>query len=94
MTITETPKGAELRQWARQCGAQATLARSAEERDRLLRMRNSLLELADNEDWLSGIWREPVAIHQTADPDGSRIGGSAADTKPDLCRQGAQAQTP
>jgi hypothetical protein len=53
----ETPTSADLRRWALQCGARASSVVSADERQRLLTMREALLDLADNEDWLSGIAR-------------------------------------
>ena len=53
----DTPTGADLRRWAMQCGARALAATCADERERLTRMREALLDLADNEDWLSGMSR-------------------------------------
>ena len=45
----------DLRRWAMKCYDQATDPRaSGYERDRLLRMRESLLALAENQDWLNG----------------------------------------
>jgi hypothetical protein len=45
----------DLRRWAMQCIDQANNPRSSgEERERLMRMRESLLALADNQDWLNG----------------------------------------
>ena len=45
----------DLRNWAKQCQEQANDARaSGEERDRLLRMSESLLMLAEEQDWLNG----------------------------------------
>lgn len=46
---------AVLRRWAMQCAAEADdpLA-SGDERDRLLKMRTALLDLADMQDWLDG----------------------------------------
>jgi hypothetical protein len=44
-----------LRRWAMQCAAAADdLHASGDERDRLLKMRRALLELADAQDWLDG----------------------------------------
>ena len=46
---------AELRRWAMECGARAYRPDcSAEDNVRLLTMRESLLALADNADWLNG----------------------------------------
>jgi hypothetical protein len=46
---------ADLRRWAIQCAAQANdPLMSGDNRDRLLKMRQSLLSLADTEDWLRG----------------------------------------
>ncbi len=53
----ETPTSADLRRWAMQCGARTAAATCADERERLTRMRQALLDLADNEDWLSGMSR-------------------------------------
>ncbi len=45
-----------LRRWADQCLDQANNPRvSGDERDRLLKMRNALRTLADNQDWLDGV---------------------------------------
>ncbi len=45
----------DLRRWAMQCIDQANDPRSSgEERERLMRMREGLLALADNQDWLNG----------------------------------------
>lgn len=45
----------DLRVWAAQCESETRDPRtSGEERDRLLRMRDALLMLADNQDWLDG----------------------------------------
>jgi hypothetical protein len=45
----------ELRQWADECRLQASNPRiDPSERERLLKMQTSLLELARNEDWLDG----------------------------------------
>ena len=53
--MTDTLSGAELRRWAERCIAQANDPRSSgDERDRLMRMRASLLHLAENADWLNG----------------------------------------
>ena len=46
---------ATLRRWARQCASEADNPRaSGDERERLLKMRTALLELADTKDWLDG----------------------------------------
>lgn len=46
---------ADLRRWAMQCGTRANdPMTSGDERDRLLKMQESLLYLADNNDWLEG----------------------------------------
>lgn len=45
----------DLRRWAMQCIDQANDPRSSdEERERLMKMREGLLALADNQDWLNG----------------------------------------
>ena len=44
-----------LRRWAMQCAAQADDPHATgDERDRLLKMRTALLELAETQDWLEG----------------------------------------
>ena len=54
--MTDTLTASELRRWAAQCEAQAHDPRcSGSERDRLMRMRDSLLHLAKNSDWLEGM---------------------------------------
>lgn len=53
--MVDTFNAAELRRWAMECGARADAANcTTEERDRLLTMRESLLALADDADWLAG----------------------------------------
>ncbi|ARQ02348.1 hypothetical protein CAK95_27010 [Pseudorhodoplanes sinuspersici] len=45
----------DLRRWAMQCVDQANDSRSShEERERLMKIREGLLALADNQDWLNG----------------------------------------
>lgn len=45
----------DLRRWALHCIEQANNPYSSgEERERLMRMREGLLALADNQDWLNG----------------------------------------
>jgi hypothetical protein len=46
-------QSAMLRQWATQCAAEADNPKiSAEQRERLLKMRHALLEMAKTHDWL------------------------------------------
>ena len=53
--MTDTLNAAELRRLAMECAAMADAdGCAAEERERLLTMRESLLALADNADWLEG----------------------------------------
>ena len=53
--ITDTLNSADLFRWASQCLAQANEQQcSGEERSRLLKMRASLVALAENADWLAG----------------------------------------
>jgi hypothetical protein len=60
--MPDTLNAAELRRWAMECGAQADSPNcSTEERTRLLTMRESLLALAENADWLAGKLATPVA---------------------------------
>lgn len=49
-----------LRNWALRCEKQAQDARtSGDERDRLLEMRDSLLLVAETQDWLDGNTKDP-----------------------------------
>jgi hypothetical protein len=53
--MTDQMESAALRRWAMQCAAQADNPRTTEdERERLLKMRTALLELAHTQDWLEG----------------------------------------
>ncbi len=53
--MPDTLNAAELRRWAMECQAQADAQGcGAEERARLMTMRESPLALADNADWLTG----------------------------------------
>jgi hypothetical protein len=53
--MPDTLNAAEMRRLAMQCAARASDAKcDAEERERLLKMRESLLALAANADWLAG----------------------------------------
>ncbi len=53
--MPDTLDAAALRRLAMQCGAEADAnCCSAEERGRLLKMREALLHLAENADWLDG----------------------------------------
>jgi hypothetical protein len=46
----------DLRRWAMECYDQAVNPRaSGDERERLLKMRQSLLTLAEQQDWLNGM---------------------------------------
>jgi len=52
---------ADLRRWAMECYDQAVNPRaSGEERERLLEMRQSLLTLAEEQDWLNGKTKIPA----------------------------------
>jgi hypothetical protein len=53
--MTDRLDSATLRRWAMQCAAQASDPRtSGDDRDRLLKMRTALLDLAKTQDWLDG----------------------------------------
>ena len=59
---------ADLRRWAMECYDQAVNPRaSGEERERLLRMRQSLLTLAEEQDWLNGKTKTPSGDRLTGD---------------------------
>jgi hypothetical protein len=57
--MPNVPTASDLRRWAMRCAADAAAAREPADRDRLLRMRDALTSLAENEDWLNG--REVIA---------------------------------
>ena len=53
--MPDTLNAAEMRRLAMQCAARASEPNcDAKERERMLRMREGLLEVAANADWLSG----------------------------------------
>jgi hypothetical protein len=52
---------AEYRRQAMRCAAEADKAPSPEQRERLMKMRQAFLTLAENEDWLNGR-RRPETI--------------------------------
>lgn len=53
--MTNLDNAAVLRRWAMQCAAEADDPHaSGDERERLLKMRTALLELAETQDWLDG----------------------------------------
>jgi hypothetical protein len=55
--MPNTLNAAEMRRLAMQCAARASqFGVSADERDRMLRMREGLLEVAASADWLAGRW--------------------------------------
>ena len=54
-SMSDTLNAAEMRRLAMECGARASDARcKPDERERMLRMREGLLALAVNADWLAG----------------------------------------
>lgn len=60
--MPDTLNAAEMRRLAMQCAARANqTGLSVDERDRMLRMRDGLLEVAANADWLAGR-RNPVTF--------------------------------
>ena len=66
MTDHHEMDAASLRRWAMQCGAQATDPRaSGDERERLLKMRAALLQVANTQDWLAG--RSWTGLQPTGD---------------------------
>jgi hypothetical protein len=53
--MTDLMDAATLRRWAMQCAAQADdPLLTGDERERLLKMRAALLDLAHTQDWLEG----------------------------------------
>lgn len=60
--MPDTLNAAEMRRLAMQCAARAAQSGlSADERERMLRMREGLLEVAANADWLAGR-RDPAQL--------------------------------
>jgi hypothetical protein len=57
----------ELRRWAARCATDARRVRADEDRDRLMRMREALLALAANEDWINPEARQQANGHSRAD---------------------------
>ena len=54
-SMSDTLNAAEMRRLAMECGARASDSRcKPDERERMLRMREGLLALAVNADWLAG----------------------------------------
>ncbi|HKY86672.1 MAG TPA: hypothetical protein VJL90_07940 [Pseudorhodoplanes sp.] len=63
--MTDLDNAATLRRWAMQCAAQADDPHaSGDERDRLLKMRAALLDLAETQDWLDGGRRRSMQRQQ------------------------------
>jgi hypothetical protein len=52
---------AEFRRQAMRCAAEAEASPRADQRERLLRMREAFLTLAENEDWLNGRTRSQAS---------------------------------
>ena len=53
--MVDTVSARELRHWAAQCAEQANdPRRTGDERDRLMKMHDSLLAIAESADWLAG----------------------------------------
>jgi hypothetical protein len=60
-TLPDTLNAAEMRRLAMQCAARAEdTGMSADERARMLRMREGLLEIAASADWLAGRGDRPT----------------------------------
>lgn len=64
--MTEELSAAMLRRWAMQCASRANdPLTSGDERERLLKMKHSLLDLAKQQDWLDGaVSGAPVARNE------------------------------
>jgi hypothetical protein len=66
--MPDTLDAAELRRWAARCDVKANDGNcTAEDRDRLRKMRESLLALADNADWLAGTSASERSVEPIAD---------------------------
>jgi hypothetical protein len=57
--VTEKLSGPALRRWAMLCAEEAANSKTDQERDRLVKMRKALLDLAETQDWLEGRSRDP-----------------------------------
>jgi hypothetical protein len=73
--MRDTLNAAELRRRAMRCSARASDSDCmADERDRLLTIREALLSLADNADWLIG---RPAKVAPSRPPQQQKIAKSA-----------------
>jgi hypothetical protein len=64
--MTDLLEAALLRRWAMQCAAQADDPQvTGDERERLLKMRTALLELATTKDWLDGAQQQREDLRPT-----------------------------
>ncbi len=63
--MPDTLNAAELRRWAAHCADRAQTLRCEEERERLRRMRNAILALAADADWLAGASEKSASILTT-----------------------------
>lgn len=61
------PTATDLWRWAMRCAVDANTAEQPFDRDRLLKMRDALLQLAENEDWLNGRWDAKPMIESDAE---------------------------
>lgn len=52
--MTDTLSGPALRRWAMLCAKEVVNCKTDEERERLVKMREALLDLAETQDWLEG----------------------------------------
>jgi hypothetical protein len=53
-TMPNIPTAADLRRWAFKCATDAAASTELAQRERLLKMRDALTALAENEEWLEG----------------------------------------
>lgn len=67
----DTLSAPDLRRWAAQCADEAVRTCSQDDRERLLKMRDSLLSLAESADWLAGLstgtWHKARRDHRRLD---------------------------
>jgi hypothetical protein len=63
--MPDTLNATELRRWAAQCADRAQTLRCEEERERLRRMREAILTLAKDADWLAGASEKSASIPAT-----------------------------
>ena len=79
--MTSPLTAAELRRWAMRCASEAeNLGTGDERRERLLKMREALFDLADSEDWLAGVGVQHAVNRERASDVQDAVDGMAGVT--------------